>query len=289
MLTLFTDSDTDITKQKADELGFKLISMPYTIDGQLVYPYEDWDTFDAHTFYGKLRSGVLPTTSSISEERYIKYFEPEFEKGNDIFYVHFSRAMTTTFNAMDSAVAKLQAKYPERKFYEVDTKAITILSYLIILEIADLFKSGKSPEEVIKWADQEINHYAVYFFADDLKFFAHSGRVSGLAGTMGTLLGIRPIIHIDTSGKMVNVDKVKGRMKAVSYLVDKLLELGDHPEKYRIVLASADSPALIDAMKNMLHEKLGADLQLEIVDVNPTAGSHCGPDTVGIAFHSKTR
>ena len=112
MLTLFTDSDTDITKQKADELGFKLISMPYTIDGQLVYPYEDWDTFDAHTFYGKLRSGVLPTTSSISEERYIKYFEPEFENGNDIFYVHFSRAMTTTFNAMDSAVAKLKAKSP---------------------------------------------------------------------------------------------------------------------------------------------------------------------------------
>ena len=66
MLTLFTDSDTDITKQKADELGFKLISMPYTIDGQLVYPYEDWDTFDAHTFYGKLRSGVLPTTSRSS-------------------------------------------------------------------------------------------------------------------------------------------------------------------------------------------------------------------------------
>lgn len=289
MLTLFTDSDTDTTKKKAEELGYKLISMPYTIGDKLVYPYEDWEEFNAHEFYQSLREGTLPTTSSISEERYVQYFEPEFKKGNDIFYVHFSRAMTTTFNAMDAAVEKLLKKYPERKFYAVDTKAITILSLMLVEEIAEMFKNGAKPEEVIDWAEREVGHRAVYFFADDLKFFAHSGRVSGLAGTMGTLLGIRPIIHIDEEGKMVNVDKVKGRMSAVKYLVDKLEEIGDEPEKHRIILASADAPLLTDLAKKMLTEKYGEGLDIEVVDVNPTAGSHCGPDTVGIAFRSKKR
>lgn len=289
MLTLFTDTDTDFTLKKAKNSNLRLISMPYTIDGELVYPYEDWNTFDAHTFYEKLRSGTIPTTSSISEDRYLAYFEPEFAKGNDIFYLHFSRTMSTTFNAMDSAVKKLKEKYPERKFYSVDTGGITILSYLIIEEALDLLSSGKSVEDVIKWVEKEKNHYAVYFFADDLKFFAHSGRVSNLAGNMGTLLGIRPIIHIDESGKMLNVDKVKGRLRAIEYLVNKFTELGDEPEKHHIVLAHADNPELVGELRSMLEARYDTPLDIEIVDVNPTAGSHCGPDTIGIAFHSISR
>ena len=289
MLTIFTDSDTDMTLKKANELGIRLISMPYSIESDLVYPYEDWTEFDAHTFYDKLRSGIIPNTSSISEERYINYFEPEFKKGNDIFYAHFSRAMTTTFNAMDSAVKKLLAKYPDRKFYAVDTKGITVLSYLMVLEIVDKLKSGESPESVKKWAESETGHYTVYFFADDLKFFAHSGRVSGLAGTMGTILGIRPIIFINDEGKMVNTGKEKGRMKALTTLVSKVEELGDDLEHHKIILASADAPELVSAMRSMLTEKFGNKLDIEEVSVNPTAGSHCGPDTVGIAFHAKHR
>ena len=289
MLTIFTDSDTDTTLKKSRELGIRLISMPYSIDGELTYPYEDWEEFDAHAFYDKLRSGVLPNTSSISEDRYINYFEPEFKKGNDIFYIHFSRAMSTTFNAMDSAVAKLKEKYPERKFYAVDTKGITVLSLLAVEEIVARLKSGEDPESVKSWAEKEIYHYAVYFFADDLKFFAHSGRVSGLAGTMGTLLGIRPIIHINDEGKMINIGKEKGRMKALTTLVDKVVELGDDVKNHRIILASADAPELLEAMEKILVERLGDGLDVEKVSVNPTAGSHCGPDTVGVAFHAKHR
>lgn len=289
MLTLFTDSDTDMTLDKAKELGFRLISMPYTIEGKLVHPYEDWEVFDDHAFYDTLRSGVIPTTSSISEECYINYFEPEFEKGNDILYVHFSSAMTTTFNAMDSAVKKLKKKYPERKFYSIDTMGITILSYNFLLSVADLVKAGKTAEEIIKWSEKEKLHYAVYFFSDDLKFFARSGRVSGLAGTMGTLIGIRPIIHINDEGKMVNIDKVKGRAKAVEYLVNKVIELGEDIENHRIIIGHADAPALVELAQKSLIEKLGFTPDIEVVAVNPTAGSHCGPDTLGISFYAKHR
>ena len=201
MLVLFTDTDTDITPEDAAEYGYKLISMPYSIDGKTTYPYVDFDKFDCHAFYDMLRGGVLPNTSAISVEQYKRYFEPVFAAGNDILYVHFSRAMTATFDAMDEAVSELLGLYPERKFYEIDTKGITIISLNIVKEVGDLYKAGKTADEIVEWAKTEGDHFAQYFFADDLKFFKHSGRVSGLAGTMGTLLGIRPIITMSAEGK----------------------------------------------------------------------------------------
>lgn len=286
MLVLFTDSDTDITPKEASEYGYNLISMPYSIDGVTTYPYRDNDSFDFHTFYESLRNGVLPTTSTITEQDYIDYFEPHFANGDDILYVHFSRAMTGTFTIMDNAVAKLKGKYPDRKFYDIDTKGITIISYNIVKEIGDLYKAGKNIDEILAWAKEEINHFAVYFFADNLKFFKHSGRVSGLAGTMGTLLGIRPIIYMNEEGKMVNIGKEKGRINALNRLVGYVEELGCDIDKHRIIVASTDNDEMVDRLIDELTKKFGNSLNIERVTVNPTAGSHCGPDTVGVCFHA---
>jgi len=289
MLVLFTDTDTDITPVAAKEFGYRLISMPYSIDGETTYPYVDFETFDAHEFYDKLRGGVLPTTSAIGKEQYTEYFEPVFAAGDDILYVHFSRAMTATFDAMDKAVEELKEKYPDRKFYEIDTKGITIGSLNIVYEVGDLYKAGKSAEEILEWAKTEVDHFAVYFFADDLKFFKRSGRVSGLAGTMGTLLGIRPIIYMDENGKMVSIGKEKGRIKALERLVSYVEELGDNVKGHRVIVASADSKDIADELSAMLKERFGDDLRIEYVEVNPTAGSHCGPNTVGVSFYAKHR
>ena len=286
MLTLFTDTDTDITPAQAKTYGYKLISMPYTAKGETVYPYESFETFNAHEFYQMLRSGVLPSTSAISREKYIEYFEPEFAAGNDIFYVHFSRAMTATFDAMDLAVKDLQEKYPERKFYAFDTKGSTIVSLNLVLEIGDLFRAGKTPEEVLDWAKAEVDHFAVYFFADDLKFFARSGRVGGIAGTMGSILGIRPIIHINAEGKMVSVGKETGRSNAVKRLLAYVDELGDDLYSHRVIVAHTDAPQIAEKIIRALREKYGEKLNILLVDANPTAGSHCGPDTVGVSFHA---
>ncbi len=286
MLILFTDTDTDLTPQAAKQFGYHLISMPYSIDGKTTYPYEDFEEFDAHEFYSMLRFGVLPNTSAISAWNYKKYFEPHFRNGDDILYVHFSAAMSATFEAMEQAVSELQKQYPERKFYSIDTKGITIGSLNIVEEIGDLYKAGKTAEEIIAWAKEEVDHFAVYFFADDLRFFKHSGRVSGLAGTMGTLLGIRPIIHMNSEGKMVSVGKEKGRAKALARLIKYVEELGSDIDKHRVIVAHTDSPDIAQEAIRLLKEKFGSGLRIELVDVNPTAGSHCGPNTVGISFHA---
>lgn len=286
MWTYFTDTDTDITPAVADEYGYKLISMPYSVDAESVYPFSKERDFDHHAFYDSLRAGVLPTTSAISEEEYIRYFEPEFAAGNDIFYIHFSAAMTMTFQNMHKALDILKARYPERRFIGVDTKGITILSYILVREIGDLLKSGRTPEEIEKWASEEVGHYAQYFFADDLKFFRRSGRVSGIAATMGGLIGIRPIIHMNDEGKMVSIGKEKGRSNAMNRLISYVEELGDDIKGHRFIVGHTDAPELASEMVSKLREKFGQDLDIETVYTNPTAGSHCGPNGVGVAFHA---
>ena len=289
MYTLFTDSDTDVTPKIAAEYGYKMISMPFTSDGVTVYPYEDGKEFDFHAFYDTLRAGALPTTSAISEARYEQYFEPEFAAGNDILYVHFSRAMTATFDAMDRAVEKLKAKYPERRFYAIDTMGITIASFIVCLEVGDMYKAGKSAEEIVEWAKREVPHFGTYFVADDLKFFRRSGRVSGLAATMGTLLGVRPIIYMSDEGKMVSLGTARGRRKALEQLVGYIDDRGQDVEKYRVVIGNTDSPELVAEIREMLRQKYGDKLNIVEVVTNPTAGSHCGPNAVGLAFHVSHR
>ena len=287
MLVLFTDTDTDMTPKDAEKYGYRLISMPYSIDGKTTYPYVDFDSFDAHAFYEGLRGGILPNTSAISVEQYIEHFEPVFANGDDILYVHFSRSMTATFDSMDKALETLKEKYPERKFYAIDTKGITIVSLNIAKEIGDMYLAGSTAEELLEWAKNEVDRFAVYFFADDLKFFRHSGRVSGLAGTMGTLLGIRPIIYMNEEGKMVSVGKEKGRNKAIDRLVSYMTELGLDVEKHRVIIGHADSLSLAEELKSKIVAAFpDKKLNIEICEVNPTAGSHCGPDTVGVTFHA---
>ena len=289
MLTRFTDTDVDICPEVAAEYGYKLISMPYSVDGKTIYPFVDYDKYDYHRFYDMLRAGVLPTTSALGEDAYYNYFEPEFAAGNDILYVHFSRAMTVSFDVMDKVVAQLRNKYPERKFYAIDTKGITIVSYLIVRELGDRLNDGMTVEEAVKWAQEEVDHYAQYFFADDLKFFRRSGRVGGLAATMGGLIGLRPVIHMSQEGKMESIGSVKGRLQVMEKLVSYVEALGDDIKDHRFIVGHTDALDLAGQLADMLRARFGDDLDIEFVCTNPTAGSHCGPNGVGVAFHAKHR
>ena len=289
MYTLFLDSDSDITLEEAKHYKAKLISMPYVVDGEEVYPYVDFEHFDEKEFYGMLRRGTLPTTCALSEEDYRKYFEPELEKGNDILYVHFSRAMTVSFEAADACIKSLLEKYPGRRIELIDTMGITIVSYNIATQIGELYLQGKSIDEIKAWADENVLKTAVYFYADNLKFFAKSGRVSGFSAFMGGMIGIKPIIYMSAEGKMVSIDKAVGRKKALDKLLNYVVDLEDHIKDYPVVVGHCDAMELVEELIRLLKQRFGEDLKVKIVNVNPTAGSHCGPDTIGVTFHAKHR
>ena len=289
MLVLFTDTDTDITPIEAAKYGYKLISMPYIIDGKEIKPYEDFEEFDYKSFYNTLREGVLPTTCAINSEEYKKYFEPVLKEGNDILYVHFSKAMSGTFNAMNIAIEELKEMYPDRNIHCIDTKGITICSYNIVKEIGELYLQGKTVEEIIEWSKVEVDKFATYFYADNLKFFRQSGRVGNFAAIMGNLFGVHPILTMNSDGVMLSVGKCKGKMNTLRRLVQYVEELGEDIDNHRIIIGHADALEIAQTLANLLEENIGRKLPIEYVVVNPTAGSHCGPDTIGVCFHAKCR
>lgn len=289
MYKLFTDTDTDLTPQEAKYYGYKMISMPYIIDGKEIKPYEDFEEYDYKSFYDLLRTGVIPKTCAINTEEYIKYFEPTLQEGYDILYVHFSKAMSGTFNAMNIAIEELKEKYPQRTIYTIDTIGITICSLNIVKEIGDLYLQGKSVEELISWADNNVLHFATYFYADTLDFFKHSGRISNFSAIMGSLFGVHPILTMTSDGKMMSVSKSKGKTKTLNKLIDYVVELGEDIENHRIIIGHADALPIAEQLRELLEKRLNKKLNIEYAVVNPTAGSHCGPDTIGISFYAKHR
>ena len=289
MYTLFFDTDCDITPAIAKQYGAKLISMPYEIGGKEYHPYVDYKVYDAHELNEQMRKGVLPSTSALSPEEYKAYFEPEFKAGRDVLYIHFSAVMSATFNSLRLAMEDLKVKYPNCRLEMIDTKGITLGSLSLCMSMGQLYKDGKSIEEIKEWAKENVDKQAFYFFADNLKFFAKSGRVGGFAAFMGGLIGIKPIIYIGSDGKMTSIGKAKGRKGALQKILEYVIELEDHIKDYPVIIAHGDAMYLVKEFIPMLRKQFGDDLNIMVEDVNPTAVCHCGPDTLGVTFHAKHR
>ena len=283
-----TDSDSDLPFHLKEQYNIPVVYMPYALDGKEYFD-DLGQMLDHKSYYDMMRNGAAPVTSALNEASYIEYFEPEFQKGNDICYVHFSAKMTATFGFMNMALVELRKKYPERKFYEIDTKGITLPSLNIALAIGDLILAGKTVDEIMAWADVEVDKFATYFYANDLKFFRKSGRVGGLAAIFGGAIGIRPIITMSSEGKMESIGKEIGKEKALNRLVSYVEELGENIKDYRILIGHCDAMDDVIKLKERLEAKFGKLDNIEIHPVNPTAGSHCGPSTIGVSFHAKHR
>ncbi|MCR4562969.1 MAG: DegV family EDD domain-containing protein, partial [Bacilli bacterium] len=253
---LFMDTDSDVDLNYAIEHDVKLISMPYIIDEKEIYPYKDWKDWDYKDFFQKERDGLIPGSAGISPAAYKEYFEPSFKAGRDILYVHFSAAMSGTFNAMKLAVDELKKEYPGVRFETLDTKGFTIMAYKICDEVRKLADEGKTIDEIKKWAETEVDHFATYFFADNLKFFGKSGRVSGIAAFMGGIIGIRPIINMSAEGKMGSIGKARGRSGALTKIAEYVKTLGDHVEDYECIVAHCDCEPLAIKLVEIIEKEL---------------------------------
>ena len=166
---------------------------------------------------------------------------------------------------------------------EAKDKVLFPFGYGISYTLFDM--SGK----ILRVDEKEIDKFAVYFYADDLKFFARSGRVSGFSGVMGNLLGIHPIIHMSSEGKMVNLAKARGKRNSLNKIIDMVSEIEEDIANYPVIIAHSDCLEIAHELEKLMKERFGENLKTEYVVVNPTAGAHCGPNCVGVAFHAKHR
>lgn len=284
MSKFFCDTNSEIWYTKAEELGINVIKMPYTL-GNEMYFYDLGKQTDCKAFFDAMRNGESAKTQALNMDEYIEYFEPVFASGEDIIYVTFSQSMSGTFNSMRLAIDSLKEKYPERKITVVDSGSISCGAGKMIEEAAKLHNSGASDEEVVAFIEQIKKKVPIYFTVSDLKYLVRGGRLSAVAGAVGTLLNLKPIIGVDENGKLTSLAKVNGRKKAIHTLVEKLT-VDNFDDNYSIILLHADSEADVEIMKNLILQKYPS-AKIEIQLVGPVIGAHCGPDTLGIVFLCK--
>ncbi len=285
MYQLFCDSNCELWHTTVKELGLNLIRMPYIIDDE-EYFYDMGENTDLKGFFQKMREGAIPKTAALNEYAYTEYFEPVLARGEDIYYITFSHQMSGTFNAMKNVIAQLKEKYPEREIRFKDSKNISLGSGFVTYYGALKYKEGATMDELDAYLDDIIQHAATYFVVNDLTYLYRGGRVSGVSKVVGNLLGIKPILHFNEEGKILNIEKAKGFRKALSSLLGYLKNTGSELEKYKIFVLQADNEEegknFVETIRAAFPDK---ELDITLQMVGPVIGSHCGPGTIGLVFH----
>lgn len=288
MSKFFCDSLCELWFTKIDELGVNLINMSYSL-GSEVTDYDCGRNTDFKKFYNALRKGKDSKTQSLNMQNYIDYFEPVLASGEDVIYVHFSGEMSGTFNHMNKAISYLKEKYPNRTIRAVDTKSVSIGSEIIVYEAAKLWKAGATDDEVVEFVINHRDNFVLRFIAEDLKYLKKGGRLSATGMVVGTVLNIKPIIGVNSDGVLVKVGTAQGVKGGIKKLVDEMKELGSDVYNHPVIVAHADAENLVEELKVKLFEEFGDRLVVWEQPIGPTVGAHCGPGTLGIAYHGSRR
>lgn len=287
MYQLFCDSNCELWHTTVKDLGLNLIRMPYVIDGE-EYFYDMGENHNFEDFFKRMREGSAPKTSALNEFAYTEYFEPILARGEDIYYITFSHQMSGTFNAMKNVIAQLKEKYPEREIRFKDSKLISLGSGFVTYYAALQYKNGATMDELDAYLDELIPHTDIYFVVDDLTYLYRGGRVSGVSKVVGNLLGIKPILHMDDEGKIFNVQKAKGKKKALAALLGYMKEKGQDVEKYNVYVLHGDCKEEAESFIESVQAAF-PNANVILQPIGPVIGSHCGPGTVGVIFHCKEK
>ena len=277
-----TDSDSDLPFHLKEQYDIPVVYMPYALDGKEYFD-DLGQMLDHKSYYDMMRNGAAPVTSALNEASYFEYFEPILKDGKDLLFVAFSSKLSCTLQAVYSAREKLLEQYPGRKFIVVDTLRISGPQTLLVLKAHEMYRAGKSIEDVAEWLEANKLRAQAYFIVDDLKYLKRGGRISATAATVGTMLDLKPIISEAADGTLTANDKIRGRKKAIAFIVDKMLEYAPDPAESPLIVLNADSIEDAERTKALVEQKLpGANVMVE--NVGPVIGAHAGPGTIALCF-----
>ena len=279
MIRLITDMCCDLTKEMCQDYGILAVPMRYTMDGRdFLHTLEDGNP---HEFYQALRNGSVSSTSQINSEDFIEFFTPYLERGEDILYLAFSSGLSGTYQSGCIAAEELRKKFPEREIEVVDSLAASMGLGLMAYYASCRLREGMSLKETVQWLESnklKINHW---FTVDDLHFLRRGGRVTGAAAFVGSLLSIKPVLHTDDNGKLIPMEKTRGRAKALRGLVEKLEEY--RSQEQSIFISHGDCLEDAEHVRSLIAEKY-PDCKFRMNYIGPVIGSHSGPGTVALFF-----
>ena len=282
-----TDSDSDLPYDLKVQYDIPVVEMPYTLEGKEYFD-DLGQSMDPKTFYDKMRAGVMPSTSALNETVYREYFEPILASGKDLLFVAFSSQLSGTIQSVYATREALLREYPRRKFIVVDTLSISCAQAILVLKAHEMYRAGQSIEAVAQWLEDNKLRAHAWFTVDDLKYLKRGGRVSATAAAIGTLIDLKPVLIESLEGKLVPFAKVRGRKKAMSYIVERAVEFLEDPNESLAIILEADAMEDAEKLKTMVLAKI-PELNIRIQSIGPVIGAHAGPGTLGFCFMGKRR
>ncbi len=288
---IVTDACCDLTTEYIrTQRDFTVVPMSYQIDGQVyeLDPAKDGVAESCQSFYAMLRKGKVATTFQINQQGWVEALSPILEQGCNILVIVFSSGLSGTCNAALAAQKELKDKYPERVVCVVDGLSASAGQGLLTRYALQNRDAGMSLEENAAWTKENATNTVHWFTVDDLQFLRRGGRVSTTSAYLGSMLKIKPVLNVDTEGKLIPKEKVQGRKRSLRTLLEKARENALEPEKQTMLISHGDSEE--DA--HWLGDKLKAELkvpQVEYSYIGPIVGSHAGPGTVALFFMGKGR
>ena len=284
-------STADLSKEHFENRDIHYICFHYKLDG-VDHPDDLGQTIPFEEFYKKMDEGADTVTSQVNVSEYVEYFSQFLEEGKDILHVSLSTGISGTYNSAMNAALIARERYPERKIYIVDSLGASSGYGLLMDKLADLRDSGMSIEEVRDWTEEHKLNLHHWFFSTDLKFYIKGGRISKTAGTIGTILGICPLLNMDNEGRLIPRAKIRSKRKVIQEIVKRMEENADDGLDYSGKCYISQSACVEDAKEvARLVEKRFPKLcgKVEINYVGTTIGSHTGPGTVALFFWGKKR
>lgn len=283
---IFTDSGCDINPELLAQWGVPFANMTFTFDCE-DREYINTD-ISIKEFYDRMRQGKQAKTAAINADTFTRAFTPILEDGKDILYVAFSSGLSTTVNSAHMAAQELSEKYPDRKIRIVDTLAASagegLMVYMAVLKKND----GASLEENAAYIESLTDQHCIWFTVDDLEYLKRGGRVSPLVAFAGGLLGIKPVLQMDSEGHLVKVTTARGRKKSIEMLADKYGEVSYAEKNTPIFISHSDCIEDAHQLEDLLRERYGVEVTL-ISDIGPIIGSHAGPGTIALFFIGQHR
>ncbi len=282
---IMTDSDSELDYPYAKKLDVEMIMMPYTHMGKEQTYCPSYD-FNVKKFYNELRSGEMPTTAGLNPFDFIEIWEPILQSDKDILYIGLSSALSNTFDNATIAQKEILEKYPNRTIVLVDSKRISMALGILVLIATELKNNGKTINEVANWIETNKLFVRAWFTVDDLHYLKRGGRLSASSAFFGSILSVKPIITISDDGKLVPVGKIKGRKKALKYMLNEFEKECIDPEKNTVVLCQGDCYDEANSIKIALEEN-NSYKNFIINPVGPVVGAHVGPGTMGLCYVMK--
>lgn len=282
-----TDTASDLPEEYYAEHDVVAIRLGFNMDGVL-YEGEDGAHMDVKEFYAKLRGGSMPTTFQVSPEQAKRALTPSLQAGKDILVISFSSGLSGTYNSYVLAARELSKEFPERKILVSDSLCASLGEGLLVNYIVKKADTGASIEETYNYCEALKQHICHYFTVDNLFHLKRGGRVSATSAVIGTMLKIKPVLHVDHEGHLIPIGKEMGRKKSISALVEHMKELQILEKDDPIFISHGDCEEDVQYLVTLLKAAFG-DRKIFINEIGSVIGTHSGAGTLAVFFRGKRR